>query len=96
MFACNEYELHICAGKHHKSYHIMKSQETTNYISKLQKLLPVGGVTRIAEELNLNQSSVSRALSGKTKNTKVIEVAIRIIEEEREKENALIQKIESL
>lgn len=74
----------------------MKSQETTNYTEKLLGLLPRGGAMKIAETLNIHYSSVTRALNGKTQNDEVIAEAIKLIEETKQKEELLKQKIESL
>lgn len=74
----------------------MKSPISTKYLNKLKSNLPDGGLTEIANRLNLSQSLVSKVFSGKSRNDKVIEMALQVIEEAKNKRAELESRISAL
>lgn len=74
----------------------MKSQLSTKYLNKLKSKLPNGGMTEIANRLNISQSLVSKVFSGVNKNEKVIEEALLIIEETNNRRIELENRINVL
>lgn len=77
---------------------IMKSQLSTKSLIALRKALPVGGIRLIASRLQIDESTVSKALKGNGKNinTRVVEEALKVIEEARAKALELENKIAEL
>lgn len=74
----------------------MKSPISAKYLNKLKSNLPDGGLTEVANRLNLSQSLVSKVFSGKSQNDKVIEVALQVIEEAKSKRAELESRISAL
>lgn len=77
---------------------VLKSQLSTKSLTALRKALPVGGIRMVANRLQIDESTVSKALkgTGKTINTRVIEEALKVIEESRAKALELENKIGEL
>lgn len=59
----------------------MKSQISTKDLRYLRSKLPHGSIKKIAEDLSLDQSTISKVLSGDFFNEAVIDAAIKIVEE---------------
>lgn len=74
----------------------MKSPISAKYLNKLKSKLPDGGLTEIANRLNLSQSLVSKVFSGKSQNDRVIEEALKLIEEAKSKRTELENRINAL
>lgn len=74
----------------------MKSQISTKYLKKLKSNLPTGAISKIAERLNISQSTVSRVFNGEIKNLNVVEDALLLIKETEEKTAELESKINAL
>lgn len=64
-------------------------------LNAIKKALPSGGQSKIARKVNVSISTVSYVLSGQRNNEKVIEAAISIIEEEKEKQNKLSERLKA-
>ena len=56
---------------------------TQDKLDALKLKLPHGGLTRIANDLNITRHSVEKVFAGKWENDQVIDKAIEIIEERR-------------
>lgn len=65
-------------------------------LKKLKNNLPVGGIKRIAEDLNISESGVSHILNGKRNNLRVIEKAIELAKENIAKRKELSEEINNL
>lgn len=76
----------------------MKSLISTKSLRKVKYSLPKNGMEEIASRLNISAATVSRVLNNKNKKSQreVLECALQIIEEEKQKINAMENLIESL
>lgn len=74
----------------------MKSQLSTNSLRKLRSSLPYGAVSKLAEQLSVTQSLVSKVLHGHSQNDTVIQAAIQMAKESAEETNRLENEIQSL
>lgn len=76
----------------------MKSQLSTKSLKKIKELLPANGIEIIANKLSLNPSTVSRTLNNKTfkSQSAVVDCALVVIKEEKQKIASLENEIESL
>lgn len=77
---------------------LTKSQLSTKSLKALRSVLPSGAISTIAQRLELNQSTVSKALSGKAKNVnmKIVEEALKVVEEARAQAAEMENKIAAL
>lgn len=73
-----------------------KSHLTTKSLKKLREALPDGAFTVISEHFNVNKSTVSRVLSGKTENLDIIEYAILLVKQKRDRIDAIETEINTL
>lgn len=74
----------------------MKSHLSTKSLNALKKALPHGSVKAIAERMNLDASTVSKVLDGKSNNLEVIEVALQVAKEAKAKRRDLENRITEL
>jgi len=74
----------------------MKSQLSTNHLRKIRKALPHGSIKKIADDLNLDISTVSKVLQGNHNNNSIIDAALNIIEEGKKSAQVLDQRINSI
>lgn len=74
----------------------LKSYISTKDLTKIKNLLPRGSVKRIAEELSVDISTVSKVLNGRFNNQSVIELAIKIIEDSKSENTELKKRIKNL
>lgn len=76
----------------------MEYQITTKKLRKVRSNLPNGAMEKIAEQLNINVSTVSNVFSGKNKKqlNDVLSKALLIIEEDKREKSELLKKIEEL
>lgn len=75
----------------------MKRVELTKEkLCTLRGGLPRGAQKEIAERLGVTQECVSRVLNGHEKSDKVIKAALKLYNEEQEKNDALIEIINQL
>jgi uncharacterized protein YerC len=65
-------------------------------IMQLRRKLPHGSVRKIHETTGLPYATVSRVLSGKQFNQKIIEAAIEIVEGEKEKARQLEERLTAI
>lgn len=77
---------------------VTKSQISTKSLKALRSVLPSGAINTIAQRLGLDQSTVSKTLSGKAKNVnmKIIEEALNVVEEARAQAAEMENKIAAL
>uniref|UniRef100_F4C453 HTH cro/C1-type domain-containing protein n=1 Tax=Sphingobacterium sp. (strain 21) TaxID=743722 RepID=F4C453_SPHS2 len=73
-----------------------KSQETTNYLDVLRNKLPKKGLREIARRLELNPATVTKVFNGEFENESVIDEAIKIVEETKERKRQLAERIKAL
>lgn len=73
-----------------------KSQISTKYLAMLRKKLPHGSIKSIADTLSIDASIVSRVLKGERHNTKIIEMAVEIIENQKIQDKILEERISNL
>jgi hypothetical protein len=69
---------------------------TKQELADLKKALPRGSQKKMAESLGITLQAVGQTLSGKSKNGKVIELALIILAEEKkrsEKQSKLLSKL---
>lgn len=87
--------IHICEVKIHKHCINMKSQLSTTYLNRVKVALPPDGMERIAQELNISTSTISRVLAGisEKRQRQVVECALTIIQEENAKIKSLEDRI---
>lgn len=74
----------------------IKSQLSAKSLAKLREELPRGAQQVIAEQFSLSKSTVSRILTGEIENLEIIEFAIGLVKQKRDKIDALNSQIEKL
>lgn len=76
----------------------MKSLLSTKDLNKVKLNLPLNGMELIANKMDLSVSTISRVLNGKVKKNqaKVVQIALEIIDSEKESQSQLNKRIESL
>jgi hypothetical protein len=69
---------------------------TPELLEKLKRSLPPKGIKTIAEKLNLSEDMVRKVLNNDKNNENVIDAAIELAKEYKEKQEERIQTINSL
>ncbi len=75
---------------------VEKSQLSTTSLTILKKCLPKGAYELISKEFDISKSTVSRILDGKIENIEVIEFALKLAIDKRNRIDALATKIDLL
>jgi len=73
-----------------------KSQISTKTLKSLRENLPYGSIASISRKLKISKSTVSRVISGKINNKKVIKMALKIVEKNQQEIQQLEQKFDAL
>lgn len=74
----------------------VKSQISTKTLNAIKENLPYGSIADISRKLKLSKSTVSRVINGKSKNKRVIKLALKIVEKNQQEIQQLEKQLEAL